>query len=178
MSLLKASRRVTLSYTGSVEHELRALRLHWRVVLRPWVRALARVMGVLISAVALWSLVTTGPNENAIVLLILTGCGFVMPMELRRRRRLRYRASVTAGATMQMTFSDNGVEAQAGELVKTSLAWPVFTKLVRSPDGYLLYAAPQAFFWIPLAAFAEPRDRLIADELFDAHLKCPVTRVS
>ena len=171
-------RTVTLTYTRSVEQELRSLALHWRGVLRPPIRWLARGMGALILAICVFSMIATGPTPTTVILAALVLCGFAAPWEARWRRRRLYRTSPMADAVVRVTCSDAHVEFEVGDLAKSTVAWPLFTRLLRAPDGFLLYTTPTAFAWIPYAAFSRAEDRAAVDDLLATHFKGTVVSAS
>lgn len=171
-------RTVRLTYTSSVDRELHALTLHWRSILRPPVRWLARGMGALILGLCVFSMIAAGPTTTTVVLAVFVLCGFASPWEARWRRRRRYRSSPLADARIQVTFSDAHVESKLGDLATSTVGWPLFTKLLRAPDGFLLYTTPLTFVWVPHAAFSRADDRALVNDLLATHFKGKVGSVS
>lgn len=169
---------VTVAYTHSVDHELRALRLHWRAVLRPSVRWLARVIGALILALLAYSIVVAGPTSTSVGLAVACVCGFSAPWEARWRRRRRYPATPGANAPVTITLSDDLIEMRAGELVHSKVAWPVIAKAVCAPDGVLLYTTPVTFVWAPYAGLSRQEDRRTLDDLVARRTTGRIQRVS
>jgi hypothetical protein len=123
-----------------------------------------RVIGLLASVVLI---VLAALNERwFFVLLLVLLAIFIIVADLIDEMTFKnwIENSPFRGDTILITLDENGVMAR-GPKSDVIFGWEAFTRVVRFPDGFLLYQGPKVWIWLPQRTLQEGTLQYVGDLL-------------
>jgi hypothetical protein len=93
----------------------------------------------------------------------------IPPFVSRFVARRAYLKSPHRGRKLRFEWSDEGVR-MSSPTGDAHLAWAGLVRVVRFPDGLLLFRGPYAATWIPSSAYADPHDAARVETLVRSKL--------
>ena len=145
--------KIVARYRWTIEELTKGLRWHYRHTTRPFFRGALWVLIILICMGGIGILVFSNTWDGAIV----TAIGFLMLLSMAAGTpwlaRRQFRQNPNQNAEIEWRLSPEIVQI-IGPHSSTQAEWSAISKVVQTPDGLLLYFAPQFFHWIPRNGFA------------------------
>ena len=108
--------------------------------------------GILVFSV--WKLLTHGFEVSSLVLFLLTAFLLLLiKYATRWRHRLKFPDRPDSNALMEYRVSGEGIAFKAEGLNEGQTPWAAVLKVVRVPDGVLVYRHEQMMYWLPDEGF-------------------------
>jgi hypothetical protein len=150
---------IVIRFRWTAEELLRASRWNFRHSCRPALRATLPVMWALLLIAGLLGLRKGSVIPHSLALGFLAGALCWLVMRVLRKWFVRRNFS-------KRPDRDIDIEARAASdsfsiecsLSQGTQVWDSFAKVVRAPDGILLYPTNEIFHWFPRSGFASDAD--------------------
>ena len=108
--------------------------------------------GVLVFSV--WKFWTHGFEVSSLVLFLLTTFLLLLVKYATRwRHRLKFPDRPDSNALMEYRVSGEGIAFKAEGLNEGQAPWAAVLKVVRAPDGVLVYRHEEMMYWLPAEGF-------------------------
>jgi len=108
--------------------------------------------GILVFSV--WKLLTHGFEVSSLALFLLTTFLLLLiKYATRWRHRLRFPRRADRDALMEYQVSEEGIAFKAEALSEGRAPWAAVLKVLRVPDGVLVYRREQEMYWLPDEGF-------------------------
>jgi|SRR4030095_4170167 YcxB-like protein len=154
------SEKCIASFHWTREEFIRAMFYHQRTRLRRGFRVLIKTFSaflllVIVALIVSWLLLPSTPAPPVFsFVLIIAFCVYWFVFDRINRwywGRLFDKRS-DANCKLEWILSKEEIKFET-EFVKSNIRWPVFQKVVETPDGFLLYLPSNIFHWLPFSAF-------------------------
>lgn len=173
-----ASYRVTLDELLSA-HSMAMKVLNSR---RPWIlrqRWAGRVAMVILTVMVLLCLVVSailgidspGMYYLVVLFLIMTGVAICMPWITKGVLRRRLKNTPALNKLIHFSVDVDGVNLRTEGLSESSVRWPGYLRVARTPQGFLFFQNEQVYNWLPNHALASDRDADAVATLASIHAK-------
>lgn len=148
---------VIIKYRWTIDELIAALRWHYRHTTRPFFRRALLGMAIFIFVAGIGVLVGGDLKAGAFCaglgLLMILGLTAVTPWQARRQ----FRHSPHKDAEIEWRISAEQLKTISPHS-RTEADWTAPSKIVKTPEGLLVYFGPQSFHWIPRHGFANDAD--------------------
>lgn len=153
---------ITASFRWSADELLTAQRIHWRYSKEG--RKLRRgrwTMAPLGFVVGVFILVRHGFHPISLLgLFLLLAATFLLliPLIIRRATLKQYASRPDRDMVMTWEFYPDRL-ANRTEASSSTMEWRMISRVLQSPQGFLLHPTERAFHWVPAHAFQTPADK-------------------
>jgi hypothetical protein len=163
--IIDASYRVTLDELLSA-HSMAMKVLNSR---RPWLlrqRRGDRVVMVILTVMVLLCLVISmilgidspGIYYFVVLFLVMAGVVICMPWIIKGMLRRRLKNTPALNELVHFSVDVDGVNLRTEGLSESSVKWPGYLRVARTPQGFLFFQNEQVYNWLPNHALASDRD--------------------
>jgi hypothetical protein len=159
---------IVARYHWTADALIAARRWHYRHSMRPFFRATILAMScfALLAGVCM---VATGEFAEGMMVagfgsLMLLGRATSTPWFVQRQFRQR----TDQDDEFVWQFTRENIQINTSHS-RTECDWSAFQKIVKTPDGYLIYPNPQIFHWLPREAFASDVEFARLSQLAEEH---------
>ncbi len=131
--------------------------------------AVIRIIGIVVLMLCSLALVVAGEWSMAILTL---GMASFIPLSRKFDHFCRARTIKKLPFWNEVSvteFSDEGLKSNSSN-GSSDLSWQAFTRVLRFPDGFLLYQGPSYFHWLPDSSLVEGFKAQDAEVFLRKHL--------
>jgi hypothetical protein len=147
----------------------KAKRYHGKKNFRWPFRGLAYFVLGGILLISSWSLFTYGFALPSFAMLAFSFYFlFLLRLEARWWHLRRFRIRPDRDALVEYALSDDGISAKAEGLAESRSTWAAVFRVLRTPEGFLVYPNESVMYWLPRDGFAAAGAMEALDSLFRA----------
>jgi hypothetical protein len=156
-------------YRWTEQEAWKVARYHWKKGVRWPFRALAYLVLGGILVLSAWSLLTHGFAVSSLV-LFLVSIYFILLLrfEARWQHRRKFRRRPDRDALLEYRVSDEGIAFKSEGLGEGQTTWAAVFKVLRVPDGVIVYPHEQVMYWLPHDGFSSAGASVELDRLLRA----------
>jgi hypothetical protein len=164
-------RTITVSYHPTVDEVLRSHRIHTRISTKWWQWLGVIVLGIVMLVFLILQIrIAALPTWYVILIVILAfavlypGLFYFRRWQMRRAVARNLERMTDGDKVVHYIIDADAVRSRVENLSEGSEKWAIFARVVRTPEGFLLYPTEHTYYWLPNHAFEPPED---ADALAD-----------